>query len=101
MEVNLFGVMNGVYVFLLWMIVVVCFVVVINIGLKQGIIMLSGNVVYNISKVVVKVMMEMLVYDLCEVGVEISVYLFVSGFMYIGMIQKFMFEKFVVVWLSE
>lgn len=101
MEVNLFGVMNGVHAFLPRMIAAARPAAVINTGSKQGITTPPGNAAYNTSKAAVKVMTEMLAYDLREAGAEISAHLFVPGFTYTGMIQKFMPEKPAAAWSSE
>lgn len=100
-EVNLFGVMNGVHAFLPRMIATARPAVVINTGSKQGITTPPGNAAYNTSKAAVKVMTEMLAHELREAGAEISAHLFVPGFTYTGMIQKFMPEKPAAAWSSD
>lgn len=99
-EVNLFGVVNGVHAFLPRMIAAARPAVVINTGSKQGITTPPGNAAYNTSKAAVKVMTEMLAHELRVAGAEISVHLFVPGFTYTGMIQKFMPEKPAAAWSS-
>ncbi|MFK7753579.1 MAG: SDR family NAD(P)-dependent oxidoreductase [Sedimentitalea sp.] len=101
LEVNLFGVMNGVHAFVPRMIEASRPAVVINTGSKQGITTPPGNPAYNISKAGVKVMTEMLAHDLREAEAQISAHLFVPGFTYTGMIQKFMPEKPDAAWTSE
>lgn len=101
MEVNLFGVMNGVHAFLPRMIEVARPAVVINTGSKQGITTPPGNPAYNTSKAAVKVMTEMLAHDLRQAEAPISAHLFVPGFTYTGMIQKFLPEKPAAAWTSE
>lgn len=101
MEVNLFGVMNGIHAFLPRMISADRPAVVINTGSKQGITTPPGNPAYNVSKAAVKVMTEMLAYDLRQSEAAISAHLFVPGFTYTGMIQKFMPEKPAAAWTSE
>lgn len=100
-EVNLFGVLNGVQAFLPRMIEADRSAVVINTGSKQGITTPPGNPAYNTSKAAVKVMTEMLAHDLHEAKAPISAHLFVPGFTYTGMIQKFMPEKPSAAWTSE
>ncbi len=100
-EVNLFGVMNGVHAFLPRMMEANRPSVIINTGSKQGITTPPGNPAYNVSKAAVKVMTEMLAYDLREAGAPISAHLFVPGFTYTGMIQRFMPEKPAGAWTSE
>ena len=101
MEVNLFGVMNGVHAFLPRMIDAARPALVINTGSKQGITTPPGNPAYNASKAAVKVMTEMLAHDLREATAPITAHLFVPGFTYTGMIQKFMPEKPAAAWTSE
>ena len=101
MAVNLFGVMNGVHAFLPRMIEAARPAVVINTGSKQGITTPPGNPAYNASKAAVKVMTEMLAHDLREAGAPIAAHLFVPGFTYTGMIQRFMPEKPPAAWTSE
>ena len=100
-DVNLFGVMNGVHAFLPKMLNAKRPAVVINTGSKQGITTPPGNPAYNTSKAAVKVMTEMLAYDLRQAEAPITAHLFVPGFTYTGMIQKFMPEKPTAAWTSE
>lgn len=101
LEVNLFGVINGVHAFLPRMIKAARPAVVINTGSKQGITTPPGNPAYNTSKAAVKVMTEMLAHDLRQAEAKISAHLFVPGFTYTGMIEKFMPEKPSSAWTSE
>ncbi|MBV1928573.1 MAG: SDR family NAD(P)-dependent oxidoreductase [Gammaproteobacteria bacterium] len=101
LEVNLFGVMNGVHAFLPRMIEAARPAVVINTGSKQGITTPPGNSAYNTSKAAVKVMTEMLAHDLRQAEAKITAHLFVPGFTYTGMIEKFMPEKPAAAWTSE
>lgn len=100
-EVNLFGVMNGVHAFLPRMIEADRPAVVVNTGSKQGITTPPGNPGYNVSKAGVKVLTEMLAHDLREASAPISAHLFVPGFTYTGLIQRFMPEKPDAAWTSE
>lgn len=100
-EVNLFGVMNGVHAFMPRMIAADRPAVVINTGSKQGITTPPGNPGYNVSKAGVKVLSEALAHDLREAGAPISVHLFVPGFAYTGMIAAFIPEKPASAWTSE
>ena len=100
-EVNLFGVLNGVQAFLPRMIEANRPAAVINTGSKQGITTPPGNPGYNVSKAGVKVLTEMLSYDLRETGAPISAHLFVPGFTYTGMIAAFLPEKPAGAWTSE
>ncbi len=100
-EVNLFGVLNGVHAFTPQMIEANRPAVVINTGSKQGITTPPGNPGYNVSKAAVKVLTEMLAHDLREAEAPISAHLFVPGFTYTGMIQRFMPNKPDAAWTSE
>lgn len=100
-EVNLFGVMNGLHAFLPRMVAADRPAVVVNTGSKQGITTPPGNPGYNVSKAGVKVMTEMLAHDLRTAEAPISAHLFVPGFTYTGMIQRFMPEKPDAAWTSE
>ncbi|MEX0303401.1 MAG: SDR family NAD(P)-dependent oxidoreductase [Leisingera sp.] len=100
-EVNLFGVLNGVQAFLPRMIAAARPAVVINTGSKQGITTPPGNPGYNVSKAGVKVLTEMLAHDLRQAEAPISAHLFVPGFTYTGMIARFMPEKPDAAWTSE
>lgn len=100
-EVNLFGVINGVQAFLPRMIEAGRPAVVINTGSKQGITTPPGNPAYNVSKAGVKVLTEMLAHDLREANAPISAHLFVPGFTYTGMIARHIPEKPAAAWTSE
>ncbi|KIC23536.1 MULTISPECIES: SDR family NAD(P)-dependent oxidoreductase [unclassified Leisingera] len=100
-EVNLFGVLNGVQTFLPRMIAAARPAVVINTGSKQGITMPPGNPGYNVSKAGVKVLTEMLTHDLRQSGAPITAHLFVPGFTYTGMIARHILEKPASAWTSE
>lgn len=100
-EVNLFGVLNGVQAFLPRMIAAARPAVVVNTGSKQGITTPPGNPGYNVSKAAVKVLTEMLAHDLRQAEAPISAHLFVPGFTYTGMIASFMPEKPAAAWTSE
>lgn len=100
-EVNLFGVMNGIHAFVPRMIAADRPAVVVSTGSKQGITTPPGNAGYNVSKAGVKVMTEMLAHDLVQAGAQVSAHLFVPGFTYTGMIQRFMPDKPAAAWTSE
>jgi len=100
-EINLFGVMTGLHAFLPRILKADRAAVVISTGSKQGITTPPGNPGYNVSKAGVKVMTEMLAHDLRAANAPISAHLFVPGFTYTGMIQRFMPEKPDAAWTSE
>ena len=64
MEVNLWGVINGVQAFVPGMIAQGSAGAVINTGSKQGITTPPGNPAYNVSKAGVKVFTEALAHEL-------------------------------------
>ena len=101
LDVNLFGVLRGVHAFLPRMVDANRPAVVVNTGSKQGITTPPGNPGYNVSKAAVKVLSEQLAHELREANAPISVHLFVPGFTYTGMIQRFMPEKPAAAWTSE
>lgn len=101
MEVNLFGVLNGVQAFAPRMIEAGRAACIVNTGSKQGITNPPGNPGYNVSKAGVKVMTEMLAHDLRKAAAPISAHLFVPGFTYTGMIQRNMPNKPDAAWTSE
>lgn len=100
-EVNLFGVLNGVQAFLPRMTDAGRPAVVINTGSKQGITTPPGNPGYNVTKAGVKVLTEALAHELREAGAPISAHLFVPGFTYTGMIAAHIPEKPASAWTSE
>lgn len=101
LDVNLFGVMNGLHAFLPRMIEAARPAVVINTGSKQGITTPPGNAAYNTSKAAVRVMTEMLAHELRQTEAKITAHLFVPGFTYTRMIEKFMPQKPAAAWTSE
>ncbi|MBD3662669.1 SDR family NAD(P)-dependent oxidoreductase [Sulfitobacter aestuariivivens] len=101
MEVNFFGILNGVQAFVPRMKAAGNASVVINTGSKQGITCPPGNPGYNASKAAVKVLSEQLAHELREDGAQIAVHLFVPGFTYTGMVARFMPEKPDGAWTSE
>ncbi|MBO9474836.1 SDR family NAD(P)-dependent oxidoreductase [Shimia sp. R10_1] len=101
LEVNLFGVINGLQAFLPRMVAANRPAVVINTGSKQGITTPPGNPAYNVSKAGVKVATESLAHELREARAPISAHLFVPGFTYTGMISRHIPEKPAGAWTSE
>lgn len=86
LEVNLFGVINGVQSFVPRMIAQQTACAVINTGSKQGITCPPGDAAYNVSKAGVKVLTEALAHNLRnERGARISAHLLVPGSTFTGM----------------
>ena len=94
LDVNLTGVMNGVFAFVPAMIASGASGCVINTGSKQGITRPPGNAAYNVSKTAVLGYSEMLSHALRNSdNANISAHLLVPGFTYTGMIRVFLPEK--------
>ncbi|MEM8796292.1 MAG: SDR family NAD(P)-dependent oxidoreductase [Pseudomonadota bacterium] len=100
-EVNLFGVINGIQAFTQRMVDANRPAAIINTGSKQGITTPPGNPGYNVTKAGVKVATEMLAHELREADAPVSAHLFVPGFTYTGMIAAFLPEKPDAAWTSE
>lgn len=80
LDVNLWGVINGVHAFLPRMLETKLDGLVINTGSKQGITCPPGNTPYNVSKAGVKVLTESLQHQLRTTpGCRISAHLLVPG----------------------
>ncbi|MEN3952598.1 SDR family NAD(P)-dependent oxidoreductase [Iodidimonas sp. SYSU 1G8] len=85
MEVNLWGVINGVHAFAPGMIAQGAPGAIINTGSKQGITCPPGNTAYNVTKAGIKVLTEGLQHELRNTpGCRISAHLLVPGFTYTG-----------------
>ena len=100
-EVNLFGVLRGIGAFVPRMIAANRPAAIVNTGSKQGITTPPGNPGYNMTKTAVKTITEQLAHELRQAEAPISVHLFVPGFTYTGMIQRFLPEKPDAAWTPE
>jgi NAD(P)-dependent dehydrogenase (short-subunit alcohol dehydrogenase family) len=86
LEVNLWGVINGVQVFTPAMLAQSTFCAIVNTGSKQGITCPPGDTAYNVSKAGMKVLTEGLAHSLRnEPGARISAHLLVPGSTFTGM----------------
>jgi NAD(P)-dependent dehydrogenase (short-subunit alcohol dehydrogenase family) len=102
LEVNLWGVINGVQVFTQAMIDQGTPGAIVNTGSKQGITCPPGDAAYNVSKAGVKVLTEALAHGLRNVaGCRISAHLLVPGFTFTGMTRPPHAEKPAGAWLPE
>ncbi len=102
LEINLFGVINGVQVFTPRMIAQGRASAIINTGSKQGITCPPGNTAYNVSKAGVKVLTEALAHGLRnEAGADISVHLLIPGSTFTGMTAGNHKEKPAGAWSAE
>lgn len=102
LEVNMFGVINGLQVFTQAMIDRQQPAMIINTGSKQGITNPPGSPAYNVSKAAVKAITENLQHSLRSTeGCQVSAHLFVPGFVYSDMVKKFLPEKPPFAWTPE
>jgi NAD(P)-dependent dehydrogenase (short-subunit alcohol dehydrogenase family) len=89
LEVNLFGVINGVQSFVPAMLAQQTPCAVVNTGSKQGITCPPGDAAYNVSKAGVKVLTEALAHSLRnESGAHISAHLLIPGSTFTGMTRR-------------
>ena len=101
-DVNLWGVINGIHSFAPAMIEQGSPGLIINTGSKQGITMPPGNPAYNVSKAGVKAVTEALQHNLRNTeNCQVSAHMLVHGFTYTGMIKAFLPEKPDGAWTPE
>ncbi len=94
LEVNLWGVINGVQTFSPAMLAQGTDCAIVNTGSKQGITCPPGDTAYNVSKAGVKVLTEALAHSLRnELGARISAHLLVPGSTFTGMTRGNHTEK--------
>jgi len=84
LEVNLWGVINGVHAFVPALIGQAAPSAIVNTGSKQGITNPPGGAAYNVSKSGLKTLTEQLSFALAAEAPQISVHLLVPGFTYTG-----------------
>ena len=102
LDVNLWGVINGVQAFVPRMIGQGSPGLVINTGSKQGITTPPGDPAYNISKAGVKVMTEALAHELRNTeGCQITAHLLIPGFVFTELTAKGRTEKPAGAWTPE
>lgn len=101
-DVNLWGVINGVQAFVPRMIGQGSPGLVINTGSKQGITTPPGDPAYNISKAGVKVVTEALGHELRNTeGCQITAHLLIPGFVFTELTAKGRAEKPAGAWTPE
>jgi NAD(P)-dependent dehydrogenase (short-subunit alcohol dehydrogenase family) len=94
LEVNLWGVINGVQTFTPSMLAQRNECAIVNTGSKQGITCPPGDTAYNVSKAGVKVITEALAHSLRnEEGARITAHLLVPGSTFTGMTRRGRTEK--------
>jgi NAD(P)-dependent dehydrogenase (short-subunit alcohol dehydrogenase family) len=102
LEVNLWGVINGVQTFTPRMLEQGTPCAIINTGSKQGITCPPGDTAYNVSKAGVKVLTEALAHSLRNVErQQITAHLLIPGSTFTGMTSRGRTEKPPGAWLPE
>jgi NAD(P)-dependent dehydrogenase (short-subunit alcohol dehydrogenase family) len=102
LEINLWGVINGLQVFTPLMLAQGRDGAIINTGSKQGITCPPGNTAYNVSKAGVKVLTEALAHELRNTeGAKLSAHLLVPGSTFTGMTAGGHTEKPAGAWSAE
>jgi NAD(P)-dependent dehydrogenase (short-subunit alcohol dehydrogenase family) len=85
LDVNLWGVINGVHAFAPAMIAQGTPAAIVNTGSKQGITTPPGNTVYNLSKAGVKALTEATAHELRNTpGCKVTAHLLIPGFTFTG-----------------
>ena len=102
LEVNLWGVINGVQTFVPAMLAQRTPCAVVNTGSKQGITCPPGDAAYNVSKAGVKVLTEAIAHALRnEEGARISAHLLVPGSTFTEMTRRGRTEKPPGAWMPD
>ena len=102
LAVNLMGVVHGCHAFIPDMLAHGEAGVIINTGSKQGITRPPGNHAYNLSKAGVLAYTESVAYGLRQIeDCKLSAHLLVPGFVYTGLVARFIPEKPPSAWTAE
>jgi NAD(P)-dependent dehydrogenase (short-subunit alcohol dehydrogenase family) len=102
LDVNLWGVINGVQVFGEDMANAGRPGLIINTGSKQGITQPPGDTAYNVSKSAVKSLTEGLAHTLREIeGCQVTAHLLIPGYTFTGMTKRGPGDKPAAAWTSE
>jgi NAD(P)-dependent dehydrogenase (short-subunit alcohol dehydrogenase family) len=102
LDVNLWGVINGVQTFAPDMIKQGTAAAIVNTGSKQGITCPPGDTAYNVSKAGVKVVTEALAHELRNIeGCRVSAHLLIPGFVFTAMTKGSRTEKPAAAWTPE
>jgi NAD(P)-dependent dehydrogenase (short-subunit alcohol dehydrogenase family) len=100
LDVNLWGVINGVHAFAPAMIAQGNPAAIVNTGSKQGITMPPGNTVYNLAKAGVKALTEAVAHELRKTaGCQVTAHLLIPGFTFTGISGRS--EKPPEAWTAE
>jgi NAD(P)-dependent dehydrogenase (short-subunit alcohol dehydrogenase family) len=101
-DVNLWGVVNGVQAFAPDMIGQRTAAAIVNTGSKQGITCPPGDTAYNVSKAGVKVVTEALAHELRNTeNCRVSAHLLIPGFTFTGMTAGSRTEKPPAAWTPD
>src|SRR4051812_33162798 len=92
-DVNLWGVVNGVHVFAPAMLAQGARAAIVNTGSKQGITNPPGFPAYAVAKAGVRTLTEQLAHGLREAGGQVSAHLLVPGWTWTGMTSHGATEK--------
>ncbi len=102
LDVNLWGVINGVQAFAPSMIGQAEPSAIVNTGSKQGITCPPGDAAYNVSKAGVKVVTEALAHELRNIeGCLVTAHLLIPGFTFTGLTAATGGEKPAAAWTAE
>jgi NAD(P)-dependent dehydrogenase (short-subunit alcohol dehydrogenase family) len=102
LDVNLWGVINGVQAFAPDMIRQGTDAAIVSTGSKQGITCPPGDTAYNVSKAGVKVVTEALAHELRNIeGCRVSAHLLIPGFVFTAMTKGSRTEKPAAAWTPE
>ena len=102
LEVNLWGVINGVQTFAPAMLAQKTAGAIVNTGSKQGITCPPGDTAYNVSKAGVKVMTEALAHSLRnEDGARLTAHLLIPGSTFTAMTSRGRSEKPAGAWTPD
>src|SRR5271165_3789861 len=102
LDVNLWGVINGVHAFAPAMVRQSEPSAIVNTGSKQGITTPPGDAAYNVSKAGVKVVTEALAHELRNIeGCRVSAHLLIPGFTFTGLTAATGGEKPPAAWTAE
>jgi NAD(P)-dependent dehydrogenase (short-subunit alcohol dehydrogenase family) len=100
-DVNLWGVVNGVHVFAPAMLAQGAPGAIVNTGSKQGITNPPGFPAYAVAKAGVRTLTEQLAHGLREAGGQVSAHLLVPGWTWTGMTRHGASEKPAGAWTAE
>jgi NAD(P)-dependent dehydrogenase (short-subunit alcohol dehydrogenase family) len=102
MEVNLWGVVNGVQTFTPRMLAQKNACAIVNTGSKQGITCPPGNTAYNVSKAALKALTEALAHSLRNAdGAKITAHLLIPGSTFTGMTRASLVGKPEGAWSAD